>query len=333
MRTALAATRKAEKKKKGAPSAEPLALAESSSRPLKTASCGWPLFLTRALQRKLAVGSVDDPLEREADRVAEQVVSSDAGGSNVPATQAHPRRANGGIQRKCSCGTASSSGECEACREKSEEGIASTPMIRRSTGEGAENVSDAPSVVHQALRSPGRPLDASARRPLEARFGQDFADVRVHDDSRAAESAQAVNALAYTAGEDVVFAPGQYRPGSQAGRKLLAHELAHVVQQRSGGPSSLRRQPAPNLNISMNPAYAAALSNSELAQQILALQIRLSTLPANDAERIAINGNLEILQSEQAKRGTLGGAAARQSAKCHALPFLPSMAGTLLSRP
>lgn len=93
----------------------------------------------------------------------------------------------------------------------------------------------APPVVREALRSPGRPLDPSTRSRLEPRFGHDFGQVRVHTDTNASGSARAVGALAYTVGSDVVFAPGRYAPGTGAGDRLLAHELAHVVQQGSGG--------------------------------------------------------------------------------------------------
>ena len=89
----------------------------------------------------------------------------------------------------------------------------------------------APPVVHEVLRSPGRPLDDATRGFMESRFNHDFSGVRVHSDSRAAESARAVNALAYTVGNHVAFDHGQYAPGTTTGRGLLAHELAHVVQQ------------------------------------------------------------------------------------------------------
>ena len=88
-----------------------------------------------------------------------------------------------------------------------------------------------PPVVREVLISPGLPLDMATRTFMEPRFGHDFGKVRVHADDRAAESAQAVNALAYTAGRHVVFAAGSYRPESDEGKRLLAHELAHVVQQ------------------------------------------------------------------------------------------------------
>jgi hypothetical protein len=95
---------------------------------------------------------------------------------------------------------------------------------------------------HLALRSPGAPLDRATRDFFEPRFGRDLGHVRVHNDADAAQSASAVGALAYTVGSDVAFAAGQYAPSSQAGRTLLAHELAHTMQ---AGPPVLRREPTP----------------------------------------------------------------------------------------
>src|SRR5881398_1945464 len=88
-------------------------------------------------------------------------------------------------------------------------------------------VNTVPSIVHDVLNSSGQPLDEGTRAFMEPRFGHDFSQVRVHTDERAAESAEAVNALAYTAGQDVVFGGGQYEPGTNEGKKLLAHELTH----------------------------------------------------------------------------------------------------------
>lgn len=88
-----------------------------------------------------------------------------------------------------------------------------------------------PSIVHDVLSSPAQQLDANTRAFMEPRLGHNFGRVRVHADEKAAESARAVNALAYTVGSDVVFEAGRYAPGATAGRELLAHELTHVVQQ------------------------------------------------------------------------------------------------------
>ncbi|WP_409180837.1 DUF4157 domain-containing protein [Amycolatopsis sp. VS8301801F10] len=95
----------------------------------------------------------------------------------------------------------------------------------------------------EAVRSPGEPLDQPASAVLSARFGQDFSTVRVHADSRAADAARALGARAYTIGSHIAFAAGEYAPATASGQRLLAHELAHVVQQRgaSGAPEAISR--------------------------------------------------------------------------------------------
>jgi len=110
------------------------------------------------------------------------------------------------------------------------ESLAARPRLRRAAIE-APPVAAAPPIVHEALRSPGQPLDAATRATLEPRLGHDFSHVRVHTDAQAAASARSVNALAYTVGRDVVFDAGQYAPSTPHGQRLLAHELTHVAQQ------------------------------------------------------------------------------------------------------
>lgn len=123
------------------------------------------------------------------------------------------------LQRKCACGgTPGVDGQCTECRNKR---LQAHPF-------------PAPSIVDDVLRSPGQPLDPSTRTFMEPRLGHDFSKVRVHADAKAAESAGAVNALAYAVGRDVVFGAGQYVPKTVAGKRLLAHELTHVVQQGTG---------------------------------------------------------------------------------------------------
>jgi hypothetical protein len=90
------------------------------------------------------------------------------------------------------------------------------------------------SPVHDVISSGGRPLEPDVRADMEGRLGQDFSDVRVHDDSAAAASAKSVNAHAYTVGSNVVFQRDKYDPSTPEGKTTLAHELTHVVQQRSG---------------------------------------------------------------------------------------------------
>ena len=106
---------------------------------------------------------------------------------------------------------------------------------------------EAPSAVHAALRAHGQPLDPAARAAFEQRFGHDFSAVRIHADGTSAEAARSVGANAFTVGNDIVFGRGRYEPERQAGRRLLAHELAHVVQH-GGNPScaTLRRDGPPD---------------------------------------------------------------------------------------
>jgi murein DD-endopeptidase MepM/ murein hydrolase activator NlpD len=108
----------------------------------------------------------------------------------------------------------------------------SQTVQRQATGT-AEPTHD-PSIVHEVLRSPGQPLDSETRTFMNSRFGHDLSGVQVHTDEKAAESARAVNALAYTFGRDVVFGAGQYAPGTSKGKQLIAHELAHMLQQNPG---------------------------------------------------------------------------------------------------
>ncbi len=99
----------------------------------------------------------------------------------------------------------------------------------------AEEGREEPSPVHDVIgRGGGSALDKSTRATMESRFGADFGDVRVHTDAQASHSAEAVGANAYTVGSDVVFRSGHFDPGSSTGQRTLAHELTHVVQQKSG---------------------------------------------------------------------------------------------------
>jgi len=192
---------------------------------------GLPLFL----QKKLAVSRPGDSLEQEADRMADAAVCGGPMPAGVTGSAAS-------VQRKCAC--AGSGGECDECRQQREEEAVSSPMLQRASTQDAGGGTEAPSVVHETLRSRGEALGDSVRPAMERRFGRDFSNVRIHTSPQASRSAQAVNALAYTAGNDVVFAPGQYSPQGLSGKKLLAHELAHVVQQtgEQSAPLQISRQ-------------------------------------------------------------------------------------------
>ena len=128
------------------------------------------------------------------------------------------------LRRACACGRHASSGsECGACK-RSRQGLQ-----RWGSSRSAQDL--APPIVHDVLRGPGQPLDGDTRSLMESRFSHDFSRVRVHTDAMAAASAQAVNAHAYTVGRHIAFAENQYAPATSGGRRLIGHELAHVVQQ------------------------------------------------------------------------------------------------------
>jgi hypothetical protein len=154
------------------------------------------------LQFKLVIGPSHDPLESEADAMAERVMQAKAApvaGSAAPAV-----------------------------------------VLRRASA--AVTSTEAPPSVHNVLRAPGQALDTSTRSFMESQFGQDFSGVRIHSDAAAAESAQVVQAHAYTLGNNVVFASGKYDPASSEGRRLLAHELTHTIQQQTScGQKSIQR--------------------------------------------------------------------------------------------
>jgi len=143
------------------------------------------------MQTKLAVNKPGDEYEQEADRIADQVLAAPAGSA-----------------------------------------VSSAPSrIQRYAGQATEGTETAPASVDRVLGSPGRPLDPALRQDMGQRFGYDFSRVRVHSGAAAEQSARDVNANAYTVGHNIVFGAGQFIPGTQEGRRLVAHELTHVVQQ------------------------------------------------------------------------------------------------------
>jgi len=159
------------------------------------------LFRSGAIQASLSIGTMDDPAEREADSMAARVLDHSPGK-----------------------GTPSSSGDPRGQIRRQPEHFSSAPQV--------------PRIVSQVLRSSGHPLDVATRSFFEPRFGRDFSDVHIHTGAAAAASAGSIHARAYTSASDIVFGPNQFSPDSPSGRSLLAHELAHVVQQT--GPSASR---------------------------------------------------------------------------------------------
>jgi hypothetical protein len=136
-----------------------------------------------------------------------------------------PRRRRAALQRKIACDAPH-----RVARDGNENNDEEINAPHRIADRGEDF--PAPPLVKKVLQSPGQPIDAEARAAMESHFGHDFSRVRIHADQRAAQSAHAVGARAFTVGNEIVFAPGQYTPHTLAGQKLLAHELAHVIQQQ-----------------------------------------------------------------------------------------------------
>jgi len=238
-----------------------------------------------AVLPKLEVGAPDSPLEDEADRIAERVLRA-TGSAGAPSGSD-----DGAVRRKCTCGgAATEGGECEACKQKRE-----AALQRAANSASASAIAAAPPVVDEVLRASGRPLDPATRAFFEPRFGADFSRVRVHDGAVAADAARAIDARAYTRGHDIAFASGQFAPHSHAGRLLLAHELAHVVQQGSAPRTGTIHRAAHDFEIRGKFPHSAALPNfiffdlgSSSLDAVEQAKVDALALPAGDL--LTLNG-------------------------------------------
>jgi hypothetical protein len=192
-------------------------------------------FFKPFIQTKLTVNEPGDHYEREADATADRVM-------RMTDTSINPtgffKPASGTIQRKC-----------QACEEEDKH-------VHRKESNGAEvHGNRALGNYISSLSSTGQSMPDSSRKFFEPRFGHDFSNVRLHTDSVAAKSAQSINALAYTSGNNIVFNSGQYSPESDSGKRLMAHELTHVVQQNSGvSPKLIQRA------LTVNPTDSVPLA-------------------------------------------------------------------------
>ncbi len=198
------------------------------------------------MQTKLEVGPAGDRFEQEADRTADSVMRMPNPGMSVAAAPLQ-------ISRNCAV--------CE--REEKDE----KRVQKKSAGPAEASIGEAPASVHAALRSPGQPLDPASRAYFEPRFGQEFGNVRVHTGMSAARSAREVSAHAYTVGQNIVFAAGRFAPGTHEGRRLIAHELTHVVQQ-SGSAATLQRAPTPTADPSAERPPAPISLDEQLGARL-----------------------------------------------------------------
>ena len=233
--------------------------------------------LTRSDKAPDAVPSLHRYL---GNHYAQTMNATDGSGDSPPALTRLSPSPSGILQRKCACGNPARGGQCSECSKKQHLGlqtkltvnepgdiyereaervadqvmavpphatISETPArIQRFSGQSQGQTEAPPASVDHALASPGKPLEPALQQDMEQRFGYDFSRVRVHSGAAAEQSAQEVNAQAYTLGSDVVFGAGRFSPGTGAGRRLIAHELTHVVQQTgaNGRRGTEKREPA-----------------------------------------------------------------------------------------
>lgn len=202
----------------------------------------------RQLQARLMIGPANDPLEREADAIAARIVRAPA--APMSDVSPAPRQAS----RKCA--------QCE------EEQIAQRDMAAG----GQVSTDAAPALVDAAIASPGQPLDGASRAFVEPQLGRSLGDVRVHQGGAADAGARSIGARAFTVGQDIVFANGEYAPQTDQGRELLVHELVHVAQQDGGGRAVQRKCShdgtavnCHNWGLGLFPWTAGTIAHSQLA--------------------------------------------------------------------
>jgi len=210
-------------------------------------------------QPKLTVGPTNDVYEQEADAVADKVMRM--GDHQQIQTKISPLD----IQRKCA-----------ACEEEEH-------AQRKEDGVSHQR-SEAPSIVSDAINTGGASLDGETKSFMENRFGHDFGNVKIHTDTIAAKSAQSINALAYTNGNSIVFNQGQYSPETESGKRLLAHELTHVVQQNDVQRSVVQRRVI-DRNVTTNEAMLTRLGLTR--QQVI------DAITDADADAIVLAQNAE----------------------------------------
>ena len=213
---------------------------------------------------KLAIDTPGDRYEQDADRIADQVLRMPDPGT--VARSAAPDAAPG-LQHNCSCG-----GSCD--KFQAEQG--QDAKMKRTDSSSLEQTK-APPIVHEVLRPPGQPLDRATRAFMEPRFGHDFSGVQVYSGPAAEQSAEDVNAHAYTVGQKIVFNAGRFAPGTLQGQRLLAHELTHVVQQTGGAP--LHRQPGNAERVVPQPAALQRQPKNEEKQVSQDLAVLLDPNP------------------------------------------------------
>ena len=222
------------------------------------------------VQAKLRIGAPNDKYEQEGDRMANQVMRMAEPGAPA-VSNFNSDISPGSVQRTyvaCACG-----GTCPKCEEE----LRRQPMKEKDELQAKRTPGNTPAVTPQvqaqvdSLRGGGRPLDPATRAFMEPRFGYDFSRVRVHSGATADRSARDINARAYTTGHNIVFGAGRFAPGTHEGRRLIAHELMHVVQQSDRIGNSQRNVRCGPSSIS-DRSHGPETNSGTLLQRDLALE-------------------------------------------------------------
>jgi hypothetical protein len=224
-----------------------------------------PLWQSLALNSsgihpKLTVGQADDPHEQEADQVADRVMRMET-------------RQPGDSRSSFSAFTSRKAQSKRASSEEEEK-----ELQRAEQGGNEFSSTNAPPIVHEALSATGQSLDPTTRSFMEERFARSFDDVRVHTDAQADASASAIGAFAFTSGRDIFFGSGFYRPESDSGLRLIAHELTHVAQQARGAWSPL-------------PAAPMRVSRHDDSEEAEARTVASDVVSGYGQPRIGVEGN------------------------------------------
>jgi uncharacterized protein (UPF0254 family) len=188
------------------------------------------------------------------------------------------------------------------------------PLIETNLATGQPNhpgnvasggIATVPLLVQEVLRSPGQPLDPATCAFMEPCFGHDFGSVRVHTDAKAAESARAVSALAYTVGHNVVFGENRYAPATHAGRELLAHELAHTIQQRNASSALSSPEQDGSLESSATMAARSVAAGQRVPLDLPTSGIGLSRSPDDDERaKLIAEAEAALAKMEEEERET-----------------------------
>lgn len=272
---------------------------ESASEPdaifrKASCACGGGCPACQAKTNDLRVSRPDDPAEIEADAIADRVM-------RIPAVNANQKALDlGAFGIKDHTSGLPIHRKCNACDDE-EEGLTENVVLRKEALPLAAPIppADSPPAIRNVIDSGGRPLDPQSRDFFEPRFGLDLSGVRIHTDAAASRSAESVDAKAYTMANNIVFGSGEYKPETDSGKQLLAHELVHTIQQKS--PGTIHRKgngrPAPKTNAAANSTTQSSAPIVEDVQITKTGQMRRTEFLNTLQDRLIAECDIELAKA------------------------------------